>query len=232
MRRRIALLIIFNSLVASAQSGHIKVSLRNGTTIEGEVKEFDALDHITIIVGSLETTIPMSEVAYVSNVVEKSQKETESVTGAISDTPRNSELIDEDPLNGFKGFLLAKSNKVYVESSNSDGNKKAQYDKEGAMVIRTFLERDGFWTVVDKRNKAHFIIHYRVNTDKRDMAQLTINARRTRISYLLGSSKTNESELKNNVIAQHFYNKAIKPLQTKIEKGKTPKKLIEDFTIK
>lgn len=74
MRRLIALLIIFNSLVASAQSGHIKVSLRNGTTIEGEVKEFDALDHITIIVGSLETTIPMSEVAYVSNVVEKCPK--------------------------------------------------------------------------------------------------------------------------------------------------------------
>jgi hypothetical protein len=51
MRKVLFLLIVFISLAVDAQNSQVKVSLRNGTAIVGEVKEFDALDHITIIVG-------------------------------------------------------------------------------------------------------------------------------------------------------------------------------------
>ncbi len=81
MRKALFLLFLFISLVASAQNSKVKVSLRNGTAIEGEVKEFDALDHITIIVGGVETTIPMSQVAYVSNIGEQGQRVSIKGTG-------------------------------------------------------------------------------------------------------------------------------------------------------
>lgn len=227
MKKLLFLLIAFISLAAVAQNKQVKVSLRNGTTIEGEVKEFDALDHITIIVGGVETTIPMSKVAYVSNIGEQTQRATESV----AETTRSTEVITEDPLKDFKGFLLAKGNNVYVESSNSDKNKDASYDKEAAMVFRAMLKKDRFWNVVNNRYQAHFVLHYRVNTQKSDKCQLTISSRKTGKSYFLAGSKTNESALKNNIIAQDFYNKEIKSLQKKIEKGKTPKKIVEDFTV-
>lgn len=227
MKKIVFLLFAFISLAAVAQNKQVKVSLRNGTAIEGEVKEFDALDHITIIVGGVETTIPMSQVSYVSNIGEQTQRATESV----AETTRITEVITEDPLKDFKGFLLAKGNNVYVESSNSDKNKDASYDKEAAMVIRAMLKKDRFWNVVDNRYQAHFVLHYRVNTQKSDKCQLTISSRKTGKSYFLAGSKTNESALKNNIIAQDFYNKEIKSLQKKIEKGKTPKKIVEDFTI-
>ena len=217
MRKAIFLLFLFISFAVEAQNSQVKVSLRNGTVIEGEVKEFDALDHITIIVGGVDTTIPMSQVAYVSNIGEQTQRDNKSST----ETTRRMEVTDDDPLKDFKGFLLAKGNNVYVESSNSDRNEEATYDKEAAMVIRELLKKDGFWNVVNHRNQAHFVIHYRVNTQKSDMCQLTINSWRSGKTHLLASSKTNESALKNNIIAQDFYAKEIKSLQKKIEKGKT-----------
>ena len=144
MRKAIFLLFLFISLVASAQNSKVKVSLRNGTAIEGEVKEFDALDHITIIVGGVETTIPMSQVAYVSNIGEQGQRASETTAGKSQGTTRIVEETKEDPLKDFKGFLLAKGNNVYVESSNSDRNENATYDKEAAKVIRAKLKNDGF----------------------------------------------------------------------------------------
>ena len=232
MRKALFLLFLFISLVASAQNSQVKVSLRNGTAIEGEVKEFDALDHITIIVGGVETTIPMSQVAYVSNIGEQGQRASEATAGNSQGTTRIVEETKEDPLKDFKGFLLAKGNNVYVESSNSDRNENATYDKEAAKVIRAKLKNDGFWNVVNNKNQAHFVIHYRVITEGFDKSQLTISSFRTGKILLLAGSKTNESELRNNVIAQHFYEKEIKSLQKKIEKGKIPKKIVEDFTVK
>ena len=92
MRKVIFLLFLFISLVTSAQNSKVKVSLRNGTAIEGEVKEFDALDHITIIVGGVETTIPMSQVAYVSNIGEQGQRASETTAGNSQGTTR---IIEE-----------------------------------------------------------------------------------------------------------------------------------------
>ena len=174
----------------------------------------------------------MSQVAYVSNIEEKTSMGIESSSQQKSESKEYVKVVVEDPLKDFKGFLLEKGNNVYVNYSNSDEDLNAKYDKEGAMVIRALLKKDGFWNVVDNENQAHFSFHYRVNTKHKDKSYLTVYSFRTGKSVFLAESGTNESELKNNVVAQHFYNHAIKNFQKKIEKGKVSKKIREDFTIK
>lgn len=232
MKKLLLILLLLIPILSYAQNRQVKVSLRNGASVEGTVKEFDALDHITIIVGGLETTIPMSQVAYVSNIEEKTSMGIESSSQQKSESKEYVKVVVEDPLKDFKGFLLEKGNNVYVNYSNSDEDLNAKYDKEGAMVIRALLKKDGFWNVVDNENQAHFSFHYRVNTKHKDKSYLTVYSFRTGKSVFLAESGTNESELKNNVVAQHFYNHAIKNFQKKIEKGKVSKKIREDFTIK
>jgi len=232
MKKLLFFLLLLIPILSYAQNRQVKVSLRNGASVEGTVKEFDALDHITIIVGDVETTIPMSQVAYVSNIEEKTSKGIESSSQQKSESKEYVKVVVEDPLKDFKGFLLEKGNNVYVNYSNSDEDKNATYDKEGAMVIRALLKRDGFWNVVDKEINAHFTFHYRVNTHYSDKAQLYIYSFRTDKALFLEQSRTSESESKNNVVARHFYENEIKSLQKKIEKGKVSKKIREDFTIK
>ena len=232
MKKLLLILLLLITILSYAQNRQVKVSLRNGASVEGMVKEFDALDHITIIVGGLETTIPMSQVAYVSNIEENNTKGIESSSQQNSKSKEYVKVVVEDPLKDFKGFLLEKGNNVYVTCSNSDEDKSATYDKEGAMVIRALLKRDGFWNVVDKEINAHFTFHYRVETHYSDKAQLYIYSFRTDKALFLEQSRTSESESKNNVVARHFYENEIKSLQKKIENGKVSKKIREDFTIK
>ena len=150
MKKLLILLIAIIPIWSNAQTSQVKVSLRNGTSIEGIVKEFDALDHITIIVGGVESTIPMSQVAYVSNIGEQTQQSSNTVIDSSSEQKEKIAVVVEDPLKDFKGFLLEKGNNVYVYYANSDRDSNAQYDKEGAMVIKSLLKKDGFWNVVDK----------------------------------------------------------------------------------
>jgi large subunit ribosomal protein L1 len=88
------------------------------------------------------------------------------------------------------------------------------------MVIKSLLKKDGFWNVVDKMNQAHFTINFCVITRGSDNAQLSVSSWRTGKIHNLGYEGTSEDLLKNNVVAQHFYKKAIRKLQQKIEKGK------------
>ena len=141
----------------------------------------------------------MSQVAYVSNIGEQGQRASETPAEQSPETTRKVAETTENPLKDFKGFLLAKGNNVYVESSNSDRNENATYDKEAAMVIRAKLKNDGFWNVVKNKKEAHFVIHYRVNTERIDKCQLTLSSSRTGKVLLLAGSKTNESDLRNNV---------------------------------
>lgn len=57
MKKLLLILLLLIPILSYAQNRQVKVSLRNGASVEGMVKEFDALDHITIIVGGLETTL-------------------------------------------------------------------------------------------------------------------------------------------------------------------------------
>lgn len=47
----------------AAQADQVKVTMKSGTVITGELVELDALDHVIVDVAGIETNIPMSEVA-------------------------------------------------------------------------------------------------------------------------------------------------------------------------
>lgn len=226
MKKIVFLLFAFISLAAVAQNKQVKVSLRNGTAIEGEVKEFDALDHITIIVGGVETTIPMSQVSYVSNIGEQTQRATESV----AETTRSTEVITEDPLKDFKGFLLAKGNNVYVYSEDGE------FGKAGADELKRLLKADGFWNVVDYMNEAHFVITYLVHLRHRDRVTISVSSWRTNNTKLIYSNTSNglETTHVNREMAQSGYYDGIKSLQKKIEKmnGKAPSGDFKNFILK
>ncbi len=206
-----------------AQQKNVTVTLRSGAVVEGQVKEFDPLDHIILIIAGSETKIPMSEVAYIGKA---------SHPSAPSDEKVGKQAEPEDTLANFKGFLLAKGNNVYVYSANSDNDPEAKYDKAGAGVIKRELKEDGFWHVVDNIVDAHFTINYTVSTIGSDRASLSISSWRTGKDYYLKSRGTNESVGTNLINGKHLYEEAIVDLQQDILKGKVSKKILENFTIK
>lgn len=54
----------------TAQADQVKVTMKSGTVITGELVELDALDHVTVVVAGIETIIPMNEVASVDRLGE------------------------------------------------------------------------------------------------------------------------------------------------------------------
>ena len=54
----------------TAQADQVKVTMKSGTVITGELVELDALDHVTVVVAGIETIIPMSEVGSVDRLGE------------------------------------------------------------------------------------------------------------------------------------------------------------------
>lgn len=229
MRKTILFILLIFNLSAYSQNSQVKVTLRNGSAIEGKVKEFDPLDHITIIVGGIETTIPMAQVAYVSNnQVQESMSETESKV-------EYEQVIAPDPLADYKGFLLAAGNKVYVYCSNSDSGYEVtndEYTNAAKKVLESLLVSDGFWTVVDNMNEAHFTINYFVDTVGMDKTYLSLSSWRTHGSYQLGRTGGSEAILDNKSNATLLYKKYIVPLQKKIINGKLSNKIKEEFTVK
>ena len=202
MKKLFILMIALLPFVANAQSSQVKVSLRNGTAIEGEVKEFDALDHITLIVGGVETTIPMSQVAYVTNL---NRQEISANEGNVSRVER---VETPDVIANYKGFLLAKGNNVYVHCSNSDsgyGATDAAYIKAAHMVLTKLLKQDGFWNVVDRLSDAHFTINYYVDTDGRDKTLFSISSWRSDGHYTFKVSSGNENYSGNGGKASVLY---------------------------
>lgn len=64
----ILLLVMCCSLV-NASADEVKVTMKNGTTIIGELKELVAPDHITLVIAGVQSTINMSDVASVEKVI-------------------------------------------------------------------------------------------------------------------------------------------------------------------
>lgn len=223
MKSCLFLLMLMFPIMATAQSKRSMLKLKDGTEIKGVIKAIDPTDAVTITIGGIDTKIKMSTIASIEDLDDVS---------TTKEQVERKMVIAEDPLKDFKGFLLAKGNNVYVYYSHSDGNENVRYDKEAAKVIKDNLKADGFWNVVDNMNEAHFTINYCVNTFWRDKSILTISSWRTGAVQHLKGTTSNESVGENVVIAQHFYEKAIKPLQKKIEKGHLSKSWIKDFTVK
>ena len=225
MKKLLLLLMLLLPLMANAQDKISVVKLKNGTQLKGVIKSIDPTDAVVLEIAGVETSLKFDSIQSIEELDNNNQTTETNKKVNIEKVPV------EDPLKDYKGFLLGKGNNVYIHHSNSDENPNAKYDKEGAIVLRALLKRDGFWNVVDDMNEAHFVISYSVVTTKSDKAQLIISSWRKDIVHFLDSRGTDESVLKNNIVAQDFYNGPIKSLQKKIEKGKISKKLIEEFTI-
>lgn len=69
MRKLLLLFTLFISLTISAQDKLSVVTLKNGTELTGVIKAIDPLDAMTIIIGGVETTIKMSDVAKVDEKI-------------------------------------------------------------------------------------------------------------------------------------------------------------------
>lgn len=224
--KKLLILLTFFPLFAFSQSKTSVIKLKNGTEIQGVIKSIDPADAIVIEIADIETKIKFDTVQSIEALDNKKQ------TADEKQQVMREEVISEDPLKYYKGFLLDKGNNVYIYYCNSDKDPNAQYDKEAAIVLKALLKKDGFWNVVDNMNKAHFVISYSVITRGNDKAQLAISSWRTNKIEFLGIRGTDETILKNNVVAQDFYNGPIKSLQKRIEQRRVPKRLIDDFTIK
>ena len=215
-----SLLLVILSLwcmMTHAQTPNVKVAMRNGTVITGEIVEFDPLDHIKLKLANSEITIPMKEVAYVDNI---------NPTGNLPeriDAKDTAKIVDN--LADYKGLLLAKGNNVYIYSENEE------YETAGAKELKSLLKKEGFWNVVDNMIDAHFTIGYIVDLRGHDKAFIHISSWRSEKAMILCISSTDESVQTNRRLANEMYNKHIVPFQKKIEKGSISKSIKRDFTM-
>lgn len=234
MRKILLLLIAFLPIIVNAQTeksdltlnngtqdNQVKVMMRNGAVIMGNLKEFDPLDHITLIIAGVESKIPMSEVAYVD------QKGSTDTNIANSENTIVNPKINHSAKD-YKGFLMEKGNNVYVFCDND------KYGKKGADRLRSLLIQDGFWNVVDRMENAHFTINYGVTLRRGDKLLLSVSSWRTNeLVYLAILRKLGVEDDDNHerYYAQELYDDYIVPFQKKIVNGKLAKSIVKKFTV-
>ena len=96
------LLIVFCLVCAfsSAQTSNLKVTLKNGPIVIGELKEIDPADHITLFIAGRETVIPMSNVFSVENYKIEDTESSKIVNSNQSTFPNGQvgyyEITDKD----------------------------------------------------------------------------------------------------------------------------------------
>ncbi len=61
------LALLLCSIAATAQTGQVKITLKNGTALTGTLMQLDAASAVTVKIGDISTTIPMSEVAAIES---------------------------------------------------------------------------------------------------------------------------------------------------------------------
>lgn len=80
------LLLIFCFCFVTLHADEVKITMKSGTTITGELKELVATDHITIIIAGVESVISMDEVSSI-------EKLNSSKVETLNVAPRSSKLI-------------------------------------------------------------------------------------------------------------------------------------------
>ncbi len=211
MKKLLLFLFFLVPVVMNGQNKYLKVVMKSGTVVVGELKEFDAFDHVTLLVAGQDEVIPMSEVAYVDKLdPSKIVREKVKVSGA------------ED----FRGFVLAKGNNVFVYSENTD------YEVAGAQNLKELLKKDGFWNVVDDMNQAHFFVNYFVNVNGAPKAIVSVSSWKNNSVRELKVISTDNTVAGNRNASEQLYYRGILPLQQKISSGSLSKSMLEDFTIK
>lgn len=68
LKMMLAGVVLMACSAAFAQTGTVKVTLKNGTVLVGQVKAFDATKSITLVIGGMASEIPMSQVDRVEQV--------------------------------------------------------------------------------------------------------------------------------------------------------------------
>ena len=130
---------------------------------------------------------------------------------------------------GYKGFVLEKGNCVYlncISDPKDEGYNEAAYD-----VLKRQLNRDGFWTIVDNPEDAHFSIVCLVSREGKGKASIAISSLLTGKDDRLGAEKGPEDVNDYRKVVWELYNKYILPLQRKIDSNKIPKQTIRNFTV-
>ena len=72
------LLLTLCGFIVTLQAEDVKVTMKSGSTITGELKELVATDHVTVVIAGVESVIPMEEVASIEKMeVEQVDSHTE-----------------------------------------------------------------------------------------------------------------------------------------------------------
>lgn len=74
--------------------------------------------------------------------------------------------------NSYKGFLMAPGNVVYIPDGRTD------YEKAAVRYLREKIAGDGFWKLAARKEQAHFLIVYEVETKGRDHIRMVFLERR------------------------------------------------------
>ena len=130
---------------------------------------------------------------------------------------------------GYKGFVLEKGNCVYLDCVSDP--KDEGYDEAAYDVLKRQLNRDGFWTIVDNPEDAHFSIVCLVSREGKGKASIAISSLLTGKDDRLGAEKGPEDVNDYRKVVWELYNKYILPLQRKIDSNKIPKQTIRNFTV-
>ena len=147
MKKLLLLLMLLLPLTANAQDKISVVKLKNGTQLKGVIKSIDPTDAVIMDIAGVETSLKFDSVLSIE-ALDSNNQTTETKKQVYVER-----IAVEDPLKDYKGFLLEKGNSVFIHHSNSDEDKDAKYDQEGAMVLRALLKKDGFWNVVEDINR-------------------------------------------------------------------------------
>lgn len=142
---------------------------------------------------------------------------------------RGDETLPNVDINNYHGFLLSEGNVVFVEAGPED------YDEVGANRLRQNILEDGFWQLAARREQAHFIIRYRVETkgaDHIDTNYLNTREGLPHINMMQNNYdeyvddyaiSANESLSDNIEFADKLYSRILK-IQKRIKKIKDPQK--------
>ena len=234
MRNILFALFFLSSLTLIAQTKKVKVSLRNGVTIVGDLKELDALDHITLSVAGSETTIKMTEVAYIDIDIDNVESQQNNAPSHSANLENGKNVVKEkvevvDKLANFKGFLLEKGNHVYVYGGRTNS------EKAGADEIKRLLIKDGFWVVVDNMIDAHFTINYLLKFKGRDQAVLSLSSWRGGKECVVILDINTAFRLEYDDVsreeARDMYYDTILSFQKKIENNTLSKTIKKKFSI-
>ena len=143
MKRLLLLVFMMMPLILlqAMDSGKVKVKLKSGATIIGELKSLDPLDKMVIFVAEQETTIPMSEVENVEMIQETTVKQKPKNTFTTPNTTKkelgyNKLMVTETK--SFKERITIKLGDLQLEMILvPGGDMNMGYDGSGSLSMKS-----------------------------------------------------------------------------------------------